>query len=117
MPTEPPQSEISQMPHIDSTGGDMFVSVEERERLMRAPLDSVRSDKRIRTRTKSQEERTGKIKVFSESLNWLVVTVIDVMVLHELIESFAIQCSCCGVCDLSYHPEAIWVYLSMMQLS
>ena len=67
MPTEPPQPEISQMPHIDNTGGDMFVSVEERERLMRAPLDSVRSDKRIRTRTKSQEDRAGKIKVLSES--------------------------------------------------
>ena len=69
MPTEPSQQpEISQMPHIDSTGGDMFISVEERERLMRAPLDSVRSDNRIRTRTKSQEDRAGKIKVFERKL-------------------------------------------------
>ena len=52
MPTEPSQPpEVSQMSHVDSTGGDMFVSIEERERLMRAPLDSVRSDKRIRTHT------------------------------------------------------------------
>ena len=33
------------------------------------------------------------------------------MLLHELIEPFPVQCSCCGGCELPYYLDAMWVYI------